>query len=364
MNHSQLTINKNNFKHNYTFFRSKLLQSTKLLVLVKANAYGHGDIECSKLLEEFGADYLAVATPDEGIRLKNDCIKLPIIILTPGNDNFDEIITHSLEPSIVDFDAIRSFLKSVTKLGKSKYPVHIKFDTGMHRVGFEKSEIKELAAFLNSNPAIEVKSIFSHLAAADDPSHDDFTRSQINLYTEMYEELTSLIKYKPIRHLLNSSGIERFTYAQMDMVRLGVGIYGTSYVDESKLKPVGYLEAPVIHIRNVTEGTVGYGRHGKLDGHPKVIATIPLGYADGVNRHLGRGEASFMLNGVRVPTIGNICMDALMLDITGVDAKVGDTVTVFGDNPTATELARILKTISYEIFTSVAARVRRVVIDG
>jgi len=361
MNHSQLTINKDNFKHNYIFFRSKLSESTKLLVLVKANAYGHGDIECSKLLEEFGTDYLAVATPEEGKRLKIGGIKLPIIILTPGNDNFEEIITYSLEPSIVDFDAIESFFKSVTKLEKKSYPVHIKLDTGMHRVGFEKSEIKRLAEFLNSNPSIEVKSVFSHLAGADDPVHDDFTRSQINLYNEMYEELSGLINSKPIRHILNSSGTERFTYAQMDMVRVGVGIYGISYVDESMLRPVGYLQAPIIHLREVSEGTVGYGRHGKLDGKSKMIATIPLGYADGVNRHLGRGAATFSLNGVRVPTIGNICMDALMLDVTDVEAKVGDVVTVFGDSPTATELAHILKTISYEIFTSISSRVKRVI---
>ena len=231
----------------------------------------------------------------------------------------------------------------------------------MHRVGFIKGEIRELAQFLNSNPSIEVKTVFSHLAAADEPSHDDFTLSQIELYNEMYEELSQSIGYRPIRHILNSSGTERFTYAQMDMVRVGVGIYGTSYVDESKLKPVGYLQAPIIHIRDISEGTVGYGRHGKLEGKTKKIATIPLGYADGINRHLGRGSASFSLNGKRVPTIGNICMDAFMLDITGVDAKVGDIVTVFGENPTATELAHILKTISYEIFTSVASRVKRVV---
>ncbi|MEA5005142.1 MAG: alanine racemase [Rikenellaceae bacterium] len=361
MNYSQLTINKDNFKHNYTFFRSKLSPSTKLLILVKANAYGHGDIECSKLLEEFGADYLGVATPEEGKRLKIAGIKLPIIILTPGNNNFEEIITHALEPSIVDFDGAYSFLKSLTESGKKRYPVHIKFDTGMHRVGFVKNEIKELTQFLNSNSSIEVKSVFSHLAAADEPSHDDFTRSQIELYSDMYEELALSIGYRPIRHILNSSGTERFTHAQMDMVRVGVGIYGTSYVDESKLKPVGYLQAPIIHIREISEGTVGYGRHGKLEGRTKMIATIPLGYADGINRHLGRGAASFSLNGTRVSTIGNICMDALMLDITGVDAKVGDIVTVFGENPTATELAHILKTISYEVFTSVAARVKRVV---
>jgi len=361
MTYSKLAINKENFRHNYDYFRSKLVQSTKLLVLVKANAYGHGDIECSKLLEEFGTDYLGVATVEEGKRLKNEGIKLPIIVLTPGNDNFEEIIKYSLEPSIVNFDSLQSFITSLKTLSKTNYPAHIKLDTGMHRVGFVKSEIDLLSNLLKQNPYIEVKSVFSHLAAADEAIHDDFTRSQIELFEEMYADLSDKIEYKPIKHILNSAGIERFPYAQFDMARLGIGIYGISYVNPGCLKPVGFLKAPIIHIREISEGTVGYGRHGMLNGKTKKIATIPLGYADGVNRHLGRGSASFSLNGVRVPTIGNICMDATMLDITGVEAKAGDMVTIFGDDPKAREIADILKTIPYEIFTSVSARVKRVV---
>jgi alanine racemase len=333
-----------------------------MLVLVKANAYGHGDIECSRLLEEFGTEYLGVAFPIEGIRLRKEGIKLPIIILTPGIDNFEEIIEYGLEPSIIDFESAHKMLETLLSLNISTYPIHIKLDTGMHRVGFDKKEINKLREFLLSNPNMMVKSVFSHLSAADEAKHDEFTRSQIELFRQMSENLTSGLSYRPIFHILNSSGTERFPDAQMDMVRVGVGMYGTSYVDESRLKPAGSLQAPIIHIKEINEGTVGYGRHGIIGNTSKVIATVPLGYADGVNRHLGRGSASFSLNGKLVPTIGNICMDTFMLDITGTDAKVGDVVTLFGESPKASDIAKILKTISYEVYTSVSARVRRVVV--
>ncbi|MFA6334481.1 MAG: alanine racemase [Bacteroidales bacterium] len=362
MRQSQFTLSRTNLLYNYNFFRSKLSLSTKLLVLVKANAYGHGDIECSKLFEEFGADYLGVALPNEGIRLKNSGIKLPVIILTPGFESFEEIIENSLEPSIINLESALMFIETLSKLGISSYPVHIKLDTGMHRVGFEEKEIPKLKELIISNPNLRIKSVFSHLSSAEEPRHDEFTRDQINLFKRMSSDLISVLDYKPLLHILNSSGIERFADYQMDMVRLGVGIYGTSYVDESQLKPAGSLQAPIIQIKEVTKGSVGYGRHGVIGESGKIIATVPLGYADGVNRRLGRGSTSFMLNGKRVPTIGNICMDTFMLDITGVEAKVGDVVTIFGESPTAGDIAKILNTISYEVYTSVSARVKRVVV--
>jgi alanine racemase len=233
----------------------------------------------------------------------------------------------------------------------------------MHRVGFNDTNITELVSFLKENTEIYVKSVFSHLAAADEKIHDDFTVSQIKYFEKIYNQVTTLLGYKPIKHILNSSGIERFTEFQFDMVRLGVGIYGTSYVDESKLKPAAQLKAPIVQIKTISEGSVGYGRKGKLEGKEKTIASIPLGYADGIDRHLSRGNASFMLNGKLVPTIGNVCMDMFMLDITGVPAKCGDLVTIFGDKPSAGDLAGILGTISYEIYTSVSERVQRVVAE-
>ena len=361
MKHSQLTISRSNLLHNYNFFRSKLFKSTKMLVMVKANAYGHGDVECSQLLEEFGADYLGVALPGEGIKLKKYGINLPIIILTPGIDNFQEIFEYNLEPSITDPEALISLEETINKLNISRCKIHIKMDSGMNRFGFTFKETDMIAGFINRNPNAEVVSFFSHLAAADNPRHDAFTLEQITLFSLMCDDIQKKIPYKPFRHILNSVGTERFSSAQMDMVRIGVGMYGTSYVDETKLKPVAYLQAPLIHINRVSGGTVGYGRHGTVGENGSVIGIIPLGYADGADRHLGRGAASFMLNGKRVPTIGNICMDSTLLDITGVSAKVGDLVTLFGEEPTASEIAGILKTITYEIFTSVHPRVVRVV---
>lgn len=364
MSHSQLQISKANLFHNFRFFQSKLSKSTKLLILVKANGYGHGDIEISKLVEEFGANYLGVAYPSEGIRLKKAGIKLPILVLTPGYNNFEEIIEHNLEPSIIDLDAAENFVQTLAKSGKATYNISIKCDTGMQRVGFNPKSAVLLAEFLKRNSHIKVNTIFSHLAAADDPKHDQFTLSQIAEYEEFYSQLTHLIGYKPIKHILNSSGIERFTQYQFDMVRLGVGLYGTSYVDQTKLKPAASLVAPIVQIKHVTDGTIGYGRHGLIDSDKgKTIASIPLGYADGIDRHLGRGKVSFYINGKPAPTIGNICMDMFMLDITGIDAKAGDMVTIFGEKPNASELADILGTISYEIFTSVSQRVKRVVVD-
>ena len=363
MPHSQLLISRSNLLHNFNFFRSKISSNTKLLVLVKANAYGHGDVIVSKLLEEFGADYLGVAFPCEGIKLKKAGIRLPIIILTPGYNNFEDIINQDLEPSIIDIDSLRNFAETLKKSGKNSFPVHIKIDSGMHRVGFNKGNVKELETLLKANPEISVKSIFSHLAAADENIHDDFTLSQIKLFEEIYADVTTMLGYKPIKHILNSSGIERFPQYQFDMVRLGVGIYGTSYVDESKLKPVATLIAPIVQIKTLSEGSVGYGRRGKLGGTDKTIASIPLGYADGIDRHLSRGNAHFMLNNHLVPTIGNVCMDMFMVDITGVPAKCGDMITIFGDKPSAGDIAKILDTISYEIYTSVSERVQRVVAE-
>ena len=362
MKHAQLRISRGNLLHNYNFFKSKLAPSTKMLILVKANGYGIGDVEVANLVTEFGADYLGVAFPCEGIKLKKAGIKLPIIILTSGVDNFSDIIDYGLEPSIINRDAAVCMVKKLENKGISDYPVHIKLDTGMQRVGFANKSLTELKEFLTDNPSLKVKSIFSHLAAADTPEHDEFTNGQISEFMDMSEQIISVLPYKPIRHILNSSGIERFTHAQLDMVRLGIGIYGTSYVDQRNLKPPASLVAPIVHIKETNEGTVGYGRHGIIGGEDKRIASIPLGYADGIDRHFSRGALSILVNGKRAPIIGNICMDTFMVDITGVDAEVGDEAIIFGDEPSPAELAEILGTITYEIFTSIAPRVERVVV--
>jgi len=363
MQHSTLQINRSNLLHNFSFYRSKLSESTKLLVLVKANAYGHGDVEIARLLEEFGADYLGVAFPFEGIKLRNAGIKLPIIILTPGIDNYDELITHNLEPSIISPESAITFVNAVKRAGKSTWPAHIKIDSGMSRVGFVREESEWLTKFLSENREIEVKSVFSHLSSAEHELQDSFTTGQIELFSEVYDKIAVATGTKPIKHILNSSGIERFSEYQFDMVRLGIGIYGSTYVEgNSQLKPVASFVTPIVHIKKMKNASVGYGRHGQVGPEEREIATVPAGYADGVNRHLGRGNFSFMVNGKLAPTIGNICMDMFMLDVTGCNAKCGDTVTIFGDSPSALEIAHKLGTITYEVFTSVSARIKREII--
>jgi len=363
--HAQLELSKSGMLHNYRFFRSLLKDTTKMLILVKANGYGHGAVDFARQMEEAGANYLGVAFPIEGVELKKAGIKLPVLVLTAGMENYPEIIEYGLEPGMPNMEALIRFRDEVRKAGKSAYPVHIKLDTGMHRLGFMEKDLPALLEFLKVTPEIKVQSIYSHLAASDEAQHDEFTLGQIALYDKMSNAILNVLPYKPLRHILNSAGIERFNQFQYDMVRLGVGIYGISPVDDGKLRPAAYLRCPILQIKELApeDGTVGYGRHGKLGPGIKKTATICVGYADGINRHLGRGKASFEVNGQLAPTIGNICMDMCMIDITGIDAKVGDTVTIFGERPTARQLAEILDTIPYEVFTSIPKRVKRVIID-
>lgn len=361
---SRLELNLQNCVENYRYFRSKLRPETKLLVLVKANAYGHGAVEFAQMMRDAGADYLAVAYPVEGVELRKHGIMSPILVLTAGSDSFNDIVDYRLEPGIPNLDTLKALVKVLRHKRISDYPIHIKLDTGMHRLGFMTSELPELLAYLKTCSCVKVKSVYSHLAVADDSENDAYTMSQIDLFQKNVATISYELGYMPMRHILNSAGIERFPEYQFDMVRLGIGIYGVSAVPGVKLAPVASLKCKVLQIKRLKpeDGTIGYGRWGKIAPEGTVIATIPVGYADGLDRHLSRGRASFMLNGHRVPTIGNICMDMCMLDITGVDAQVGDTVTIFGEDPTVNELAEILGTIPYEILTSVPRRIERVIV--
>lgn len=361
---SRLELRLGACRDNYRYFRSLIEPSTKLLVLVKANAYGHGAVEFAAMMQKEGADYLAVAYPVEGIELRKSGISLPILVLTAGTDYFNEMIDCRLEPGIPNLHALKAFCEVLDNRGITGYPVHIKLDTGMHRLGFMTDELQALTDFLRQCRSVKVKSLYSHLAAAEDPDSDDFTLGQIRMFEENASRIIGEIGYKPMLHILNSAGIERFPQYQHDMVRLGIGIYGISALPGVKLSPVASLKCKILQIKHLRpeDGTIGYGRHGMIAPEGTTIATIPVGYADGIDRHLGCGRASFSLNGHRVPTIGNICMDMCMLDITGVDAQVGDTVTVFGEDPTASELAGILGTIPYEIMTSIPRRIDREII--
>ena len=361
---SRLEINLNGCQANYKYFRSRLEDKTKLLVLVKANAYGHGAVEFATLMEEAGADYLAVAYPVEGIELRQAGIKSPIIVLTAGTDSFEQIVNYGLEPGIPNLCSLKELCSVLEKRSLHGFPVHIKIDSGMHRLGFMTDELKELEDFLKDCPYVKVKSIYSHLAAADDPSCDDFTEGQVSLFKNNADRLSESIGYRPMYHILNSAGIERFPQYQFDMVRLGIGIYGVSAIPGNELAPVASFKCKVLQVKTLapSDGTIGYGRHGKIAPEGTTIATIPVGYADGVDRHLSCGKGRFSINGHRVPTIGNICMDMSMLDVTGLDVKVGDTVTIFGEDPTITELATVLGTIPYEILTSVPRRIERIIV--
>ena len=361
---SRLELRLGACRDNYRYFRSLIEPSTKLLVLVKANAYGHGAVEFAAMMQKEGADYLAVAYPVEGIELRKSGISLPILVLTAGTDYFNEMIDYRLEPGIPNLHALKAFCEVLDNRGITGYPVHIKLDTGMHRLGFMTDELQALTDFLRQCRSVKVKSLYSHLAAAEDPDSDDFTLGQIRMFEDNASRIIGEIGYRPMLHILNSAGIERFPQFQHDMVRLGIGIYGISALPGVKLSPVASLKCKILQIKHLRpeDGTIGYGRHGMIAPEGTTIATIPVGYADGIDRHLGCGRASFSLNGHRVPTIGNICMDMCMLDITGVDAQVGDTVTVFGEDPTASELADILGTIPYEILTSIPRRIDREII--
>lgn len=359
---SRLELNLKAATDNYRYFRSLLDPKTKLLVLVKANAYGHGGVEFASMMQRAGADYLAVAYPVEGLELRRNGISLPILVLTAGTDFYPEIIDTRMEPSIPNLYSLKKLVGILRERGIRDYPIHIKLDTGMHRLGFMTDELPELVEFLKQTPEVKVKAVFSHLCVAEDPSEDPFTLGQIHLFRDNVNYIADGIGYMPMRHILNSAGIERFPQFQFDMVRLGIGIYGISALPEKKLAPVASLKCKVLQVKTLgPQDTIGYGRW----GHAKegtVIATIPVGYADGLDRHLGRGNASFSVNGHRAPTIGNICMDMCMLDVTGIPCAVGDTVTIFGDDPTASELAGILGTIPYEILVSVPRRIHRLVI--
>ena len=361
---SRLEINLPNCINNYRYFRSLLKPSTKMLILVKANAYGHGAVEFASMMEEAGADYLAVAYPVEGVELRKAGISMPVLVLTSGTDFFEDIIRYSLEPGIPNMYTLKAFCTLLKSKGMKDFPVHIKLDTGMHRLGFMTSELPELLDFLSSTDLVKVKSIYSHLAASEDPQNDDFTRGQAAMFKTNADRISAAIGYRPMYHILNSAGIERFPEYQYDMVRLGVGIYGISALPDVKLSSVASFKCKILQIKHLKpeDGTIGYGRCGHIAPEGTDIAIIPVGYADGIDRHLGNGHCSFMLNGRRVPTIGNICMDMCMLDITGVKAEVGDTVTIFGEEPTASELASILGTIPYEIFTSIPRRIERIVV--
>lgn len=357
-----LEINLNAISHNLTFYKSKLDPKTKMMVMVKAFGYGNGGFEIAKLLEHHKVDYLGVAFADEGISLKNAGIRVPIMVLNPETTSFTAIIQHHLEPEIYSVKGLKAFLKIAEQKKLKHFPIHIKIDTGMHRLGFEEHNLEDLIQILKGNETVQIKSILSHMATSDDLNHDAFSKSQIALFEKLSTKIQTELNIKPIRHILNTSGITNYPEAQYDMVRLGIGLYGISNDEEEQkeLENVGTLKSVISQIRTIDKGeSVGYGRRFIADRATKV-ATIPIGYADGIRRSWGNGVGYVTINGKQAKIIGSICMDMLMVDVTDIDCKEGNTVIVFGENPTVPFMAKQLNTIPYEILTSISQRVKRV----
>jgi len=357
-----LEINLNSISHNLNYFKSKLAPDVKIMVMVKAFGYGNGGLEIAKLLEHHKVDYLGVAFADEGISLKNGGIKLPIMVLNPESTSFQSIIQYHLEPEIYSLKGLKAFLKIATEKNLKNFPIHIKLDTGMHRLGFEENTIEELISNLKYNPSVRVQSILSHMATSDDMQHYDFALSQIQLFEKLSSKLIKELNINPVRHILNTSGISNFPNAQYNMVRLGIGLYGVSNdrTEQKYLENVGTLKSIISQVRTIPAGdSVGYGRRFMAEKETK-IATIPIGYADGISRLWGNEAGYVVIKNLKAPIVGSICMDMLMVNVTGIECKEGDSVIIFGESPTVTEMADVLKTIPYEILTSISQRVKRV----
>ena len=358
-----LEINLNAVEHNLNYYKSQLKPGVKLMVMVKAFSYGSGSFEIANLLQFNKVDYLAVAYADEGITLRKAGVTLPIMVMNPDFMAFDLMLDFQLEPEIYSLRILKEFSTAVALKGLESYPVHLKLDTGMHRLGFMPTDIPALLLELAENPSIKIVSVFSHLVASEDPASDSFTKSQLKSFLEMTAEIERTVNYIFIKHISNTSGISRHPEAQLDMVRLGIGLYGFdgSFGDKrSPLETVTVLKTSISQIKQLEPGdTIGYNRRGILPKGGK-IATVKIGYADGYSRKLGNGRAKMWVNGQAVPTIGNICMDMCMLDISNIPAEEGDEVIVFKDTDGVQELAKLMETISYEVITGISERVKRV----
>lgn len=346
--------------NNFNYFRSFLKPGTKIMSMVKANAYGSGDIEVARTLQHNGCDYLAVAVADEGAVLRREGIHIPIVVMNPELNSFAKIFEYNLEPEVYCFGLLENMIKEASRLGIKDYPIHVKIDTGMHRLGFEEKDIDPLIQRLKEQDSVKIRSVFSHLVGSDDEQFNDFTEQQIALFSRVKGRLEAAFPHKIIAHILNSAGIERFSQYQFDMVRLGIGHYGMSAVDNRRLEEVCTLKTNILQIRRVpATDTVGYSRKGKLQ-RDSIIGAIPIGYADGLNRKLGNGVGKVLINGKFAPIVGNICMDVCMVDLTDIDAKEGDTAILFGKDHPIQGIADTLGTISYEVLAGISKRVKRV----
>ncbi|GHT30088.1 bifunctional UDP-N-acetylmuramoyl-tripeptide:D-alanyl-D-alanine ligase/alanine racemase [Bacteroidia bacterium] len=355
-----LEVNLDAIVHNFNHYRSLLKPETKMIAMVKAYGYGAGSNELAKTLQDQRCDYLAVAVADEGAALRREGISIPIIVMNPEMCSFRLLFENQLEPEIYSFHLLDAMVKETLRRGVTSYPIHIKIDSGMHRLGFHPNDIPELGKRLNKQSGVVVRSVFSHLAGSDSSNFDDFTHHQATLFQQAAAALEEALEYPVLKHILNSAGIERFPEYQMDMVRLGIGLYGVSAVDDKDLQNVSTLRTTILQIQDVPAGdSVGYSRMSYVT-RPSRIAIIPIGYADGLDRYLGNGRGHVLVNKRLCPIIGNICMDLAMIDVTDVSASEGDPVIIFGEDLPVTSIAESLNTIPYEILTSISPRVKRI----
>ncbi|MFM1879481.1 MAG: hypothetical protein RLZZ241_2347 [Bacteroidota bacterium] len=361
-----LQINLGALAHNYSFLRSRLNPETKLLCVVKAFAYGSEAVAIAKKLEDLGADYLAVAFVDEGITLRKAGIRLPILVFHPQLSGLDALMRYQLEPSLYNRSVFNAFLERTRALNDTSIPVHIKFNTGLNRLGFGMQDLDWLIQTVKSHPKLRLASVYSHLAASDDLNERDFTQKQIQSFRTILESFLPELPVKPLIHLLNTSGILNFPEAQFNMVRTGIGLHGFSNNPEidSLLRPVSCLLTRISQLHHIAPGQwVGYNK-GFVAQKEMVTATLPLGHADGIGRIFGHGNAQFLIRGQMAPTVGNICMDMTMIDVSHLDCKEGDRVEFFGFQHKASEQAENAGTISYELITGISQRVARQILDS
>ncbi|MGB5420186.1 alanine racemase [Algibacter sp.] len=357
-----LEINLKALKHNFEYLKSKLQPNTKFLAVVKAFAYGSDACEIANYLQNLNADYFAIAYINEGITLRKAGITKPILVLHPQPVNFKLLIEYCLEPSIYNSKILKDFITIASAEKQTQYPIHIKFNTGLNRLGFSENDIEAIISKLNETETVKVKSIFSHLAASEDLNEKKFTLNQIETFKKIVKNFNTQIGYQPIIHICNTSGVLNYPEAHFDMVRCGIGLYGfgNSEKENQHLKPIGTLKTIISQIHTIKKGeSVGYNRAFK-SGELIKTATLPIGHADGIGRQYGNGKGFVTINGEKAPIIGNVCMDMIMVNITNIDCNEGDEVIVFGKNPTAENIAATVKTISYELITSISQRVKRV----
>ena len=359
-----LEVNLNALVANLNYYRSFLHPDTKIVCMIKADGYGSGAVEIAKTLQEHRVDYLAVAVADEGVTLRKAGITSNIMIMNPELTAFKTMFDYDLEPEVYSFRLLDALIKAARKEGITGWPVHIKLDTGMHRLGFDpRHDMPELISRLTHQQAVIPRSVFSHFVGSDSDDFDRFSAHQYQLFIEGSDQLQAAFSHHIIRHIDNSAGIEHFPERQMDMCRLGLGLYGIDPRDNRVLNTVSTLKTIILQLRHVPKDeTVGYSRKGKLE-RDSVIAAIPIGYADGLDRHLGRGRCYCLVNGQKAPYVGNICMDVAMIDVTDIPCHEGDVVEIFGQHLPVTVLSDVLDTIPYEVFTGVSNRVKRVYVS-